>query len=135
MALMMGSSGRVIGIDHVKELTDKSNSKVREHFPFLKISQITFLTGDGRGGYNPESPYDIINFGGTVDEVPQVVIDQLKCDGMILAPLRTGNGHKLITIDKSANGIVSRKEQTEEFKFDRIGDLHSQLNSKYQFKR
>lgn len=124
MALMLGGSGKVIGIDHVHQLVDQSTDKIRQHFSYE--SRIEFVTADGRRGYLPESPYDVINIGGAIDEVPQIILDQLKPNGRIVVPLSYGSGQKLVTIDKSTSGRISTRERGR-VKFAFITDLESQL--------
>ncbi len=111
MALMLGSEGQVIAVHNVKQLIDQSKSKIKQHFSFLNESHLKFITADGRNGYQSEGPYDIINYGGAVDEVPQTVIEQLKPNGRIVVPLRSSGGSdRLTTIDKSEIGAITKQE-------------------------
>lgn len=126
MALMVGSNGKVIGIDHIRELVVQSNNIREQHFSFLKNSQIRFVTAEGRNGYQSESPYDVINYGGAIDDVPQIVIDQLKPNGIIVVPLGPARNQTLTTISKSADGNIARKAHIA-VNFAPIGDLESQL--------
>lgn len=122
MATMLGSGGKVIGIDHVSSLIERSKEQVKQHFSYLNGSRIQFITTDGQKGYATESPYDVINIGGAIDEVPQSIIDQLKPNGRIVVPLLYNRGQKLVTIDKLSNGQVKAKEHMK-VRFGLLCDL------------
>ncbi len=108
MAQMMGTTGRVIGIDHVKELIDRSEENLRENFPHLS-NKVKFVAKDGRNGYLFGSIYDVINIGGAVTEVPKRVLDQLKTGGRLIAPVGPMNDtQELVTIDKLEDGSFKR---------------------------
>ena len=52
MAEMVGETGRVIGIDHVPELVEKSRCNIRKgNSGLLDSGRLTLVTGDGRQGY------------------------------------------------------------------------------------
>ncbi len=111
MAQMVGKSGKVIGIDHVKQLIDKSTENLKINSKRL-LSKVKFIECDGRNGYSPENPdktelYDVINFGGAVTEVPQTVFNQLKKGGRIIAPVGPiDDTQELQTIDKLKDGTI-----------------------------
>lgn len=124
MASMLGSGGKVIGIDHVSELIDQSKERVQQHFSDLDESRIKFITGDGREGYPVEGPYDVINIGGAMDEIPKCIIDQLKPNGRIIAPLLCARGQRLVTMDKLPNGKIKTKKHMKV----RFGLIYSALS-------
>lgn len=52
MAEMVGNSGKVIGIDHIPELVEKSRQNIkRENSDLLDSGRVVLVTGDGRHGY------------------------------------------------------------------------------------
>ena len=52
MAEMVGNSGKVIGIDHIPELVEKSRQNIkRENSDLLDSGRVVLVTGDGRQGY------------------------------------------------------------------------------------
>lgn len=61
-AQIVGRSGRVVGIEHVKELVDLSLKNIRKDNPDL-LDIVTIKVGDGRLGYQDEAPYDCIHVG------------------------------------------------------------------------
>lgn len=126
MALTLKGTGKVFGIDHVSQLVDRSSNIVREHFRNLSQSEIEFIWADGRSGYLSEGPYDAINVGGGLDEVPKIIIDQLKPNGRIVVPLNFPNGQVLYTIDKSHDGTIIRQRHGG-VRFQQITDLEEQI--------
>ena len=52
MAEMVGNSGKVIGIDHIPELVEKSRQNMkRGNADLLESGRVLLVTGDGRQGY------------------------------------------------------------------------------------
>ncbi|XP_063138121.1 protein-L-isoaspartate(D-aspartate) O-methyltransferase isoform X2 [Rattus norvegicus] len=71
-ARMVGHSGKVIGIDHIKELVDDSITNVKKDDPMLLSSgRVRLVVGDGRMGFAEEAPYDAIHVGAAAPVVPQ----------------------------------------------------------------
>jgi protein-L-isoaspartate(D-aspartate) O-methyltransferase len=52
---------------------------------------VTVVTGPMREGYPANAPYDAIVFGGSVEEVPQTLLDQLAENGRLVAVEGHGN--------------------------------------------
>jgi len=109
MAQINQTNSKVIGIDHVKQLVDKSQEILEKNFPYL-LNQVNFIKSDGSNGYSPGAPYDAIHIGGVVTKVPQTILDQLKIGGRLIAPIiHDQNFSKLTIIDKLPNGLLERK--------------------------
>ena len=52
MAEMVGENGKVVGIDHIPQLTEMSQENIRKgNSNLLDSSRILLVTGDGREGY------------------------------------------------------------------------------------
>lgn len=55
----MGSTGKVIGIEHIKELVQSSIRHVEKNNPeWINNGRIKLIEGDGRAGYKEEGPYN-----------------------------------------------------------------------------
>ena len=73
-AQMVGPAGKVVGIDHIKELVDWSESNVQKnHGDLLQNGRIKLVVGDGRQGYVQDGPYHAIHVGAAAPTLPQAV--------------------------------------------------------------
>ena len=82
MASMVGEKGKVVGIEHFKELTDMSHKFLKDGNPEL-MSRIEIKCGDGREGYPSSAPYNAIHVGAAAPTLPNAVsfilLDSFSC--------------------------------------------------------
>jgi len=111
MALMVGETGRAVGIDHIDELVAWAVSNIQSDHPDLLASgRVKIVQGDGRKGYASEGPYNAIHVGAAAPTMPQDLIDQLAPGGRMIIPVGPqGGDQSLDQVDKSSDGTVSRK--------------------------
>ncbi|XKL66863.1 hypothetical protein PGB90_010283 [Kerria lacca] len=111
MALMIGSEGLTIGIDHIPELVNKSIKNVEKDKPELLFTkQLQFIVGDGRKGYAKEAPYNAIHVGAVSPSLPRMLIAQLKPGGRLIIPVGVERGDQYLEqIDKNTDGSLQRK--------------------------
>ncbi|KAI6652551.1 hypothetical protein LOD99_4336 [Oopsacas minuta] len=110
MSLLVGDKGKVVGIEHIKELVDYSIKNTNKcHADLLTIGQLEYVVGDGRLGFLPTAPYDAIHVGAAADEVPQALLDQLKPGGRLVIPVgpQGGNQH-LMKYTKTIDGKIEK---------------------------
>ncbi|EPB72446.1 putative protein-L-isoaspartate O-methyltransferase [Ancylostoma ceylanicum] len=76
MALMTGSTGKVVGIEHIPQLVElaKENT-MKHHADLIDSGRILFVEGDGRKGYPMEQKYDAIHVGAAAETVPQPTLE------------------------------------------------------------
>jgi len=111
-AKIIGSKGKVYGIDHIEELVEQSKKNIQKHHADLIGSgRIELITGDGRLGYPPGAPYDAIHVGAAASELPQPLLDQLAIGGRMLIPVSdtSGHGQEFLQVDKLASGKIETK--------------------------
>jgi len=99
---------RVFTIDRICALIEKA----KKRFKKLNIYNINAKCDDGREGWRAYAPYDRILFSAYIDEIPSKLLNQLKNNGFILAPLKKDNKQIITKIYK--NG---KKEFLEECEF------------------
>ena len=110
-------NGKVIGIDHIPELTSvalKNMNRSEEGRQLLESGKVEFVTGDGRKGYESGGPYDAIHVGAAAVELHQTLIDQLKSPGRMFIPVedfevgRRSGFQYIWIVDKDEDGKVKK---------------------------
>jgi protein-L-isoaspartate(D-aspartate) O-methyltransferase len=61
--------------------------EARLRFEHLKLYNVVTKHGDGLKGWPEQAPFDRILCSAAMDEVPQILIDQLKPGGILVAPV------------------------------------------------
>ncbi len=80
-ALLAHKAQRVVGLEAQAELAQMAQTNLRN----AGISNAEIVNADGALGYSGQAPYDAILLTGSVASVPQVLLDQLKDGGRLLA--------------------------------------------------
>ncbi|EFO28454.1 protein-L-isoaspartate O-methyltransferase [Loa loa] len=111
MAIMVGKTGKVVGIDHIQALVDDSKRNIAKHHgDLLTDHRIILVKGDGRKGYEKEAPYNAIHVGAAAPEIPNQLIEQLAKGGRMLIPVGPEGGpQQFVQVDKDADGKVTQK--------------------------
>lgn len=87
-AKLLGPNSKIYGIEHIQSLVNLSRQNTEKHSAhLLECGRVHFICEDGRKGFAPGCPYDIIHVGASSEEVPQDLIDQTKIGGVIIIPV------------------------------------------------
>lgn len=108
LAEIVGKTGKVIGVEIIPELvTMGRNNLAKYNFSNAEIRQAGEVVGA------PEnSPYDRILVSASSDEIPKVLVKQLKKNGTMVIPV----GNDIYKIKKKSDGSL-KLERHEGFSF------------------
>jgi len=80
-ALLADRSHHVVSL----EINPELHAKARANLQSAGISNVDLRMADGSAGASDAGPFDAIVLGGSVYEVPQALLDQLKVGGRLIA--------------------------------------------------
>ena len=108
MSKMMNDKGKVIGIEHIKDLYNWGIDNMnKNHSDLIKNKKIELVLGDGRQGYRNKAPYKCIHVGAASRQVPDEILDQLAFGGRLVMPLGVPNDQYIYCIDKDLKGKIN----------------------------
>ncbi|CAH1401144.1 unnamed protein product [Nezara viridula] len=127
MALMVGPTGLVVGIDHIAHLVQLAQRNILNGNSFLLgWDSIIFRTADGRLGYPENAPYDAIHVGAATQNVPSILLEQLAPGGRLVVPVGNRKTYQiLMQVDKSLDGKIQKK-RISAVRFVHLTDITSQ---------
>lgn len=111
--------GKVFTIEIEKDLVEFARDNLKK----LNIKNVELIYGDGSLGYEKEAPYDRCIVTAACPSIPPPLIEQLKEDGKIIAPVGSLFSQRLILYEKKFNSFK-----------DLGGCIFVALKGKYGFK-
>jgi len=94
---------RVFTIERIDELLKEAKRRFSE----LEMHNIFTRFDDGQRGWKQYAPFERILFSATAKEVPQVLFDQLKEDGILVAPIQQSENYHILTRFYKKNGRIT----------------------------
>ncbi len=91
----------VFTIERIEPLMLEAKNRFRK----LGMNNIHTRTDDGQNGWIQYAPYDRILFSASAKEIPKKLFDQLKEDGILVAPMEKGAKQIITRFKKSGNSI------------------------------
>lgn len=102
---IVGSSGCVVSLDIDPEIIQAAKEKLA----FFKFDNLLTVCADGWFGYSAMAPFDRIIFTVGINDIPTFWQEQLKEDGVLLAPLWFKNGiQRTVALKKHSDMLVSQ---------------------------
>jgi protein-L-isoaspartate(D-aspartate) O-methyltransferase len=103
---IVGSSGKVVTI----EIDGDTLGFAKQNMRKLGYDDVLSVHDDGSLGHAPVAPYDKICITASCPEVPSPLIQQLKQQGRLIAPVGAPeSAQDLILVEKSTDGTLTRK--------------------------
>ncbi|MBM10024.1 MAG: protein-L-isoaspartate O-methyltransferase [Magnetovibrio sp.] len=104
-ALLASMVSSVVAVE-----VDKTfNLRVGETFKELGIDNVLLVKGSLNGGFNKQSPYDVIVFDGAVAVIPDSIIEQLADGGRLIAIVIGEDGVGRVTLVTRHGEVISSR--------------------------
>ena len=101
-AILSRLSSRVYSVERYKKLVDMAKIRLAN----LNISNVIILMMDGFFGYSLQAPFDRIILTAAVEEIPNLIINQLKVGGIMIIPVGLSNQKQsLLKVVKTEKGL------------------------------
>lgn len=102
-------TAELVGSEHVYtvEYVDSLAATAERRLDRLGYGDVSVRVGDGRDGWPEHAPYDGAYLTCAAPELPDVVLDQLRVGGRLLAPIGTGR-QTLVEAVRTAEGVDRR---------------------------
>lgn len=104
LSRIVGSKGKVFGIEIIKELFELSKKNLR------KYNNIEVYNRNGFFGLKEKSGFDKILISAAIEKIPKSLIEQLKNNGIIVSPIGDGYGQSIISFKKTKNKLKIKKQ-------------------------
>lgn len=102
---VVGEKGEVYGIEIIKELTEKSKINLKSY------KNVKVYNKHGAEGLEEKAPFNRILISASIDKIPKKLIEQLKENGIIVAPINSiYGGSSLTSFQKSKDKLIIKKE-------------------------
>jgi protein-L-isoaspartate(D-aspartate) O-methyltransferase len=128
---LIGPQSHVYGIEHIQNLVDLARrNTAKNHQELLDKNRIHFICEDGRKGFLPGAPYDIIHVGASSSKVPQDLTDQTRVGGVIIIPLGHTLGTQVMKIYKKCHdgSLLDVSHESCHVRYVPLTDAENQLS-------
>ena len=103
--------GKVITTEIIPSLAEFAKKNIKK----FNFKNIKILNIDGSKGYKKEAPFDKIIITAAASKIPEILLKQLKNNGILVAPIGSEFSQSMIKIKKKDGKII--KENLGEFIF------------------
>lgn len=111
-ALMVGETGRTVGVERIAELVQRSIETIKrgKAAHLLESGRLSIHVVDGKQGFPEGAPYDAIHVGAAAADIPKALLDQLKPGGRMVIPVGQGM-QNLMVVDKLPDGSLKKHSE------------------------
>lgn len=102
---------RVYTVERIPELAKEAKKRLKE----LGFENVEVRTDPGELGWKEKAPFDAILVTAGMEYIPKELINELKDEGVLVAPVGEGRDKKMTKITKRKNKI--KKEEFGTFQF------------------
>ncbi|MDD5710496.1 MAG: protein-L-isoaspartate(D-aspartate) O-methyltransferase [Candidatus Colwellbacteria bacterium] len=104
LAYLTGTNGEVVGIERIPELEEMTKKNIKKYKELN--ARVKILLGDGSKKVSNETPFERIIVGASAENVPQIWLEQLSLEGVLVAPI----GNSVLRLTKNDRGGIEREE-------------------------
>jgi protein-L-isoaspartate(D-aspartate) O-methyltransferase len=101
-AVLARLAGKVFTVERLETLSLSAQAVLAD----LGVENVEFHVGDGSLGWPSPRSFDCIMITAAVQEVPRPILDQLKTDGLLLAPVGSVGAQSLVLARRTQAGMV-----------------------------
>lgn len=100
---IIGKNGKVFGVEISHKLAKKSKQTLENY------KNIFIFNKNGKYGLSEQAPFDRILISAALEKIPELVLSQLKEEGIIVAPIGDASMQILTSIKKHKNNFFVLK--------------------------
>jgi len=101
-AILAQLARRIYSVERIRPLQVDAENKLR----FMKISNVLYRHADGHSGWPEAAPFEKIIVTCQLPTIPEALLDQLKDNGILIAPIGKPGEENLVRIVKQDNQIT-----------------------------
>ena len=108
-AILSHLAHRVFTVERIEKLA----TEAKKRFKTLEIHNVHVRFDDGNVGWKSYAPYDRILLSAAARQVPQMLFNQLKNGGILVAPIKKDGKQFIVKFKKDACGEITQKTLEE----------------------
>lgn len=105
-AVLSKLSKEVLSLERIAKLVGKARSTLRE----LRINNVFIKNVDGTLGYASAAPFEAIVVAAVMPYIPELLKQQLRPGGRLVAPVGAGESQRLIVVEAELEGGFKEQE-------------------------